>query len=142
MPAARGAAGAGGWVMAGVAPQAWELLRDGDSALLLAFPARLDPNVNARCVAVAEKLREQRVRGVRDVVEAFATVTVHFDPVRGDIDEISTALRRLAAGDRVGGGSRRCPIRDARSGCRCATEAHADPISPRWPGSRDAARRR
>lgn len=83
--------------MAGIAPREWELSRDGDSALLLAFPARLDPEVNARCVSVAERLRGQRIRGVRDVVEAFATVTVHFDPGLGDVDEICTALRRLAA---------------------------------------------
>lgn len=95
MPAARGTAGADGWVMSG-APHGWELSPDGDSALLLAFPAHLDPHVNARCVAVAEKLRQQRIRGVRDVVEAFATVAVHFDPVLGDSDEISDALRRLA----------------------------------------------
>jgi len=97
VPAARGAAGAGRSMMTGVAPWEWELSRDGDSALLLAFESRLDPGVNARCVAVAEKLRGQRIRGVRDVVEAFATVTVHFDPVLADVDEISTMLRRLAA---------------------------------------------
>jgi len=78
------------------APRGWELLRDGDAALVLAFPARLDPAINMRCVAVAEALRRRRVRGVRDVVEAFATVTVHFDPLAGDVDEISAALRGLA----------------------------------------------
>ena len=112
MPATGGAGGAGGRVMAGVSPRAWELSRDGDSALLLAFPARLDPGVNARCVSVAERLRGHRIRGVRDVVEAFATVTVHFDPVLGDVDEISAMLRRLAAdtaapADRGAGRARR-----------------------------------
>ena len=84
-------------MMAEPAPREWELFRDGDAALVLAFPARLDPDVNARCVAVAEALRRRRVRGVRDVVEAFATVTVHFDPRLGDVDEISALLRGLAA---------------------------------------------
>lgn len=98
--------------MTGVAPRAWELSRDGDSALLLAFPARLGPGVNARCVWVAERLRGQRIRGVRDVVEAFATVTVHFDPVLGNVDEIAAVLRRLAAeaaapADRGAGRARR-----------------------------------
>ncbi len=83
--------------MAGTAPEEWELSRDGDSALVLTYPARLDPDINARCIAVAEALRERAVPGVRDVVEAFATVTVHFDPLAGDIDEMVTVLRGLAA---------------------------------------------
>jgi KipI family sensor histidine kinase inhibitor len=84
-------------MMAGAAEREWELSRDGDAAMLLAFPERLDPAVNARCVAVAEELRRRRIPGVRDVVEAFATVAVHFDPLLGDVDEISTALSGLAA---------------------------------------------
>jgi len=83
--------------MAEVAPREWELFRDGDCALGLNWPARLDPDINARCVAVAEALRRRPVHGVRDVVEAYATVTVHFDPLAGDVDEIAAVLRRLAA---------------------------------------------
>ena len=80
-----------------VAPPEWEVFRDGDSALVLALPARLDPDTNAHCVAVAEALRRRRVRGVRDVVEAFATVTVHFDPLACGGEEIAGVLRRLVA---------------------------------------------
>lgn len=95
--------------MAGAAPGEWELFSDGDAALVLAFPARLDPEINARCVGVAAALRGRRLAGVRDVVEGFATVTVHFDPLVGEVEEIGAVLRRLAArsgppagGDEVG----------------------------------------
>lgn len=80
-----------------VAPREGEVFRDGDSAIVLALPARLDPDTNAHCVAVAEALRRRRVRGVRDVVEAFATVTVHFDPLACDGEEIAGVVRRLVA---------------------------------------------
>lgn len=83
--------------MTGTAPVEWEVSADGDSALVLTYPALLEPEINARCVAVAEALRRRRVRGVRDVVEAFATVTVHFDPLRCDGDRIAAVLRGLAA---------------------------------------------
>jgi inhibitor of KinA len=83
--------------MDGVATREWEVRRDGDSALVLAFPARMDPEINARCVAVAETLRQRQVRGVRDVVEAFSTVTVHIDPLACDGAEIAGVLRRLVA---------------------------------------------
>ena len=82
--------------MAAAAPREWAVRRDGDASLVLEFPARLDPVVNARCVAVAEALRRRRVHGVRDIVEAFATVTVHFDPLAGDVDEIAAVLCRFA----------------------------------------------
>lgn len=98
--------------MAADAGLAWEVSPDGDAAVVLAFPARLDPAINARCVAVAGQLRRRRIRGVRDVVEAFATVTVHFDPRLADGDAIAAALGELAAGVRApadpdAGGSRR-----------------------------------
>ena len=83
--------------MAATAAGKWEVSPDGDAALVLTYPARLDPEVNARCVAVAEALRRRPVRGVRDVVEAYATVTVHFDPLSGDSEEIAAVLRGLAA---------------------------------------------
>lgn len=84
--------------MGAAAPPEWEVFRDGDSALVLAYPARLDPDVNARCVAVAGALRRLRPPGVRDVVEAYATVTVHCDPLACDVDALAGVLRRLAAG--------------------------------------------
>lgn len=84
--------------MGTAAPPEWEVFRDGDSALVLAYPARLDPDVNARCVAVAGALRRLRPPGVRDVVEAYATVTVHCDPLACDVDALAGVLRRLAAG--------------------------------------------
>ena len=84
-------------MMAGGAPDDWVVSPDGDAACVLTWPARLDPDINARAVAVAEALRRQRMPGVRDVVEAYATVTVHFDPLAGDSDEIADRLRRLAA---------------------------------------------
>ena len=83
--------------IAGTTQGEWEVSRDGDSALVLTYPARLDPDINARCVAVAEALRGRSLSGVRDVVEAFATVTVHFDPLSGDSDGIAAVLRELAA---------------------------------------------
>ena len=83
--------------MAEAGPREWEVFRDGDAALVLALPARLDPAINARCVAVAETLRGRRLRGVLDVVEAFATVTVHFDPLLGDVDALHAVLCGLAA---------------------------------------------
>jgi KipI family sensor histidine kinase inhibitor len=52
----------------------------GDCCLSVVFEERIDPSVNARCVALAADLRRRTLTGVRDVVPAYHTVTVYFDP--------------------------------------------------------------
>lgn len=93
----------------------WTLSRDGDAALVIAFEARVDPVINARCVAVADALRRRRAAGVRDVVEAFATVTVHFDPLRGAVSELAHQIGQVLRDETPGSGGR------ASGGGRAAT---------------------
>jgi KipI family sensor histidine kinase inhibitor len=52
----------------------------GDSALLLAFGARIDPMLNARAQHAARALRRAAIRGVVDIVPAYASVTVCLHP--------------------------------------------------------------
>ena len=84
----------------------WTLSRDGDAALVIAFEARVDPAINARCVAVADTLRRRRAAGVRDVVEAFATVTVHFDPVCVAATDLARQIGQVVRGATPGPGGR------------------------------------
>jgi KipI family sensor histidine kinase inhibitor len=56
----------------------------GDAALLVAFESVIDEAVNARVLALAALVRERRIPGVRDVVPAYASCAVHFDPLRTD----------------------------------------------------------
>jgi inhibitor of KinA len=56
----------------------------GDSALLVKFEERIDRAINERCIALAEALDGRRIAGVRDVVPAYHTVGVYFDPLRTD----------------------------------------------------------
>jgi KipI family sensor histidine kinase inhibitor len=64
----------------------------GDAALLLQLEAVIDPDVNARVIAIADAVRRRGLRGVRDVVSTFHSVAVYFDPLRTDLDEISAAI--------------------------------------------------
>ena len=74
----------------------WSLARLGDSALVLAFEERIDPVVNGRVVRAAEAVREVAGSGVRDVVGSYAAVTVHFDPLRTNVDALAVRLERIA----------------------------------------------
>lgn len=72
----------------------FRILPAGDAALLVEFDERVDEAINARAVALAEKLRISRVRGVLDVVSAYRTVAIYFDPLQADRSEL---LARIAA---------------------------------------------
>jgi len=65
----------------------------GDSALIVEFEERIDPEVNARTIACAAALARARVAGVRDVVPTYRSVAVYYDPVRTDSDAL---MERIA----------------------------------------------
>jgi inhibitor of KinA len=64
----------------------------GDSALVAAFEERVDPAVNDLAVKLARRLHAARLDGIRDIVPAFHTVTVYFDPLVADRRELRAQL--------------------------------------------------
>ena len=74
----------------------WSLSRLGDAALVLAFDERIDPVVNGCVVHAAAAIRKAACAGVRDVVGSFAAVTVHFDPLRTEVDALAERMERIA----------------------------------------------
>jgi KipI family sensor histidine kinase inhibitor len=70
----------------------------GDSALLVEYSAEIDVGVNAAVLAASERVRQSRVPGVRDVVPAFASFAVHFDPIVTDVTTLRDVIGRAASG--------------------------------------------
>lgn len=64
----------------------------GDCALVAAFEARIDPSINELAIILASRLRSVRLAGVRDIVPAFHTVTVYFDPLVVDRQALRSQL--------------------------------------------------
>lgn len=60
------------------------LVHAGDRALFIEFDERIDLEVNARAIHTAAVLARDLVPGVHDIVPAFRSVAVHFDPARTD----------------------------------------------------------
>ena len=52
---------------------------DGDSAVMVTLGHCIDPKINDACVRLGNRVRAANLAGVRDVVEGYTTVTVHFD---------------------------------------------------------------
>ena len=78
-------------------PAGWTLSRLGDAALVVECEQRIDADLNARVLAVAHALRQRGCPGVRDVVESYCAVTVHFDPLRTDTEAVVSDLRTEVA---------------------------------------------
>lgn len=64
----------------------------GDAALVIHYGKRIDPLVNARVLAGAERLRAAAWPGILDIVPAYATLTVCYDPGEWLADELRERL--------------------------------------------------
>lgn len=52
----------------------------GDQALIVEFGDRVDPALSAHIAAVAQRLRDSHPIGVFDIVPAYTTLALHYDP--------------------------------------------------------------
>jgi inhibitor of KinA len=73
----------------------------GDSAIVIEFEDRIDPDVNARAVRLADAIAAERIAGVRDVVPTYRSIAVYFDPLRVDYERLRTYLDSVDPEDRA-----------------------------------------
>src|SRR3970040_39069 len=52
----------------------------------------IDAELNTRAIRIAHAIRQRRIAGVRDVVSAFRSVAVFFDPLVTDVAAVTGAL--------------------------------------------------
>jgi len=89
----------------------YRIVPAGDSALIVEFDERIDPDVNARTIACADAIEAAGVAGVRDVVPTYRSVAVYFDPLRTDSRVLTECLEREAAKPGKAGPVVRPPVR-------------------------------
>ncbi|MCP9445970.1 MAG: 5-oxoprolinase subunit PxpB [Nitrospira sp.] len=68
----------------------------GDSAVTVELGEAVDPDVNARVVAYANRLIEQGWNGIVDVVPTYRSITVHYDPIQWDLTTLTDRLLALS----------------------------------------------
>lgn len=72
----------------------------GDSAVVLTVDDTVNEAVVARVRTLASAIKGRRLRGVSDVVPAFGSVAVYYDPcAAGGIDELQSELHAIVAGE-------------------------------------------
>jgi inhibitor of KinA len=69
-------------------------VRAGDSTIVVEFEERIDPEINTRCIAVAERMWASGVAGIRDVVPTYRSVAVYFNPLKTDHTRLVEILKR------------------------------------------------
>ena len=69
----------------------------GDSVLVVELEERIDPDINARAIALAGAIERARLPGVRDVVTTYRSVAVYFDPLRTEYDTLLARLGQEAS---------------------------------------------
>jgi inhibitor of KinA len=59
----------------------FEIYALGDRGLTVSFGNIIDEKVNQTCIAFAEQLKTLELKGIRDVIPAYSTVSVYYDPL-------------------------------------------------------------
>lgn len=91
----------------------------GDRTLLIEFGERIDPAVNAAALALAGRIRAAAIAAIVDIVPAYASVAMHYDPLacgRGDSEAEAWLRQRLA------------PLLDTSDAGDASGRAHTVPV--------------
>lgn len=68
----------------------------GDAALRVELEDRLDPDINAAVIDLAEGIRQRHGAAVLDVVTGYSTVTVYFEPLAVAASWLEQEIRAIA----------------------------------------------
>lgn len=84
----------------------------GEAAWAVVLGDRVDAAIHARVTALARRLGHARLEGVIEIVPAYATVTVFFDPARSarDLEQRIAEVAAVPPGPAVESGPPRSPV--------------------------------
>lgn len=86
----------------------------GDSCVTLDLEARVEPDINDACLAIADRIARANLPGVRDVVATYHTVAVHVDPLRADrrlvVEELTRPALNAKEAEPGHGGTHEVPV--------------------------------
>ena len=75
------------------------ILTAGDSSLLVEFGKEISPEINRKITATVQLMKEQHIEGVVDVIPAFCSLLVNYDPRVITYDEIKKRMQNLVKVD-------------------------------------------
>ena len=71
------------------------ILTAGDSSLLIEFGHEINPEINRKIKSMVELMKEQHIEGVLDVIPAFCSLLINYDPRVTSYAEITRRMKKL-----------------------------------------------
>ena len=72
-----------------------KILTAGDASLLVEFGKEINPEINRKIAATVQLMREQHIEGVVDVIPAFCSLLINYDPRVIGYEEIKSRIKDL-----------------------------------------------
>ncbi len=72
-----------------------KILTAGDSSVLIEFGTEISPQINAKITAIVHLMKEQHIEGVVDIIPAFSSLLVNYDPRVISYAKIKKRLEKL-----------------------------------------------
>lgn len=72
-----------------------KILTAGDASLLIEFGKEISPEINGKITAVVQLMKEQHIEGVVDIIPAFCSLLINYDPRVISYDDITKRMKRI-----------------------------------------------
>ena len=72
-----------------------KILTAGDSSLLVEFGQQISPEINRKITATVQLMKEQHIEGVLDIIPAFCSLLINYDPRVISYDELRSICEQL-----------------------------------------------
>ena len=72
-----------------------KFLAAGDSSILIEFGNEISPEVNRKITATVRLMREQQIQGVVDIIPAFCSLLINYDPRVISFEKMERRMRHL-----------------------------------------------
>jgi KipI family sensor histidine kinase inhibitor len=71
------------------------ILTEGDCSLLVVFGKQISPDINRKISATVQLMKEQHIEGVVDVIPAFCSLLINYDPRVISFEEIRERIQGI-----------------------------------------------
>lgn len=72
-----------------------KILTEGDSSVLIEFGKEISPQINRKITALVSLMKEQHIEGVVDMIPAFASLLINYDPRVITYGQIKKRLEKI-----------------------------------------------
>ena len=84
-----------------------KIVAAGDSSLLIEFGNEINEEINRKITTIVQLMRDQQIEGVVDVIPAFCSLLINYDPRIVSFEKMQRRMHALVKMDLKGGAGRK-----------------------------------